>query len=214
MKGSRAILLLVFMAVIMSGCVTGSDQRRTKAEGTAVGAAVGGLAGYFIGDGKGALIGAAAGAGLGYLVGREVAKRKSAYATQEEFMDAEIARTAEYNQTMREYNEKSRQEIAALRQEAETLRTAYDAGSEKEESLLARQRQVRERLKESRQLEEDLRAELAIQTAIIEEEKQELPVGDPRIAELEKEVRELQANIETLAQGSTQLAQIDERLSV
>ncbi len=214
MQRSRFVVLLVLMAMVLTGCVTGSDQGRTKAEGTVFGAAVGGLAGYLIGDGKGAAIGAAAGAGLGYLAGREVAKRKAQYATQEDFLDAEIARTAEYNQTMRVYNEESRQEIAGLQHEAETLRRAYDAGTEKQETLLARQEEVRKRLAESRQLEEDLEEELAIQTAIIQQEKRDLPADDPRIAKLEKEVRELQANITALSKGSTQLAQIDERLSV
>lgn len=214
MKGSRAIILLVFMAVILSGCITGSDQRRTKAEGTAVGAAAGGLAGYLIGDGRGALIGAAAGAGLGYLVGREVAKRKAEYATQEEFLEAEAARTAEYNETMREYNDRSRQELAALEEEVESLRQAYEEGAEEKDTLLARQAEVQKRIQENEELEEELKSELAIQTAIIEEERQSLPEDDPHIAALEKEVQELQANIAALGEGSAQLASIDERLSI
>lgn len=211
---SRVIAVLILSAVIISGCVTGSDQRRTKAEGTAVGAALGGLAGYFIGDGKGALIGAAAGAGLGYLVGREVAKRKAQYASQEEFLDAEAARTAEYNETLRAYNEKSRQELASLEIEAESLRQAYESGLEEKDTLLAKQEEVRKRLQENSELEKELNEELAVQQAIIQEESQTLPKDDPRIAALEKEVRELQANIATLSEGSAQLARIDERLSV
>ncbi|WP_291323634.1 glycine zipper domain-containing protein [Desulfonatronospira sp.] len=214
MKGSRVILLLVLMAVILSGCATGSDQRLTKAEGAAVGAAVGGLAGYLIGDGRGALIGAAAGAGLGYLVGREVAKRKAEYATQEEFLEAEAARTADYNETMRAYNAKSRQELAALEEEVESLRQAYEEGVEEKDTLLARQAEVQKRIQENEELEEELKGELAIQEAIIEEESQTLPEDDPRIAALEKEVQELQANIAALNEGSAQLARIDERLSV
>lgn len=214
MKGFRVILFLVFMAVILSGCATGSDQRRTKAEGAAVGAAVGGLAGFLIGDGRGALIGAAAGAGLGYLAGREVAKRKAEYATQEEFLEAEAARTAEYNETMRAYNAKSRQELATLEEEVESLRQAYEEGAEEKDALLARQAEVQKRIQENEELEEELVGELAIQKAIIEEERQSLPEDDPRIAALEKEVQELQANIAALGEGSAQLARIDERLSI
>jgi len=214
MRKSKAIILLIFAAVVMSGCVTGSDQRRTKAEGTAVGAALGGLAGYLIGDGKGAAIGAAAGAGLGYLAGREVAKRKAQYVSQEEFLEAEAARTAEYNETMRAYNTKSMQEIAALEEEVESLRQAYEEGAEEKDTLLARQAEVQKRIQENKELEEELKGELAIQEAIIKEESQTLPEDDPRIAALEKEVQELQANIAALAQGSAQLASIDERLSI
>jgi hypothetical protein len=53
-----------------------------------------------------------------------------------------------------------------------------------------------------------------VQTEIIVQEKAEAPEDDPYIAKLEKEVQELQDNIATLQEDSTQLASIDERLSV
>ncbi len=206
---------VAFLIVILlvSGCAT-SDQTRTKAEGAGIGAALGGLAGYLIGDEEGALIGAAAGAGVGFLVGREIAQRKAKYASREDFLDAEIARTAEYNQTIRAYNEKSESEIAALEKEAEALRDAYKAGAEQKSTLLAKQADIKERLAQNKQLEEDLLAELEVQTKIIEQEGAEATKDDPYIAKLEKEVQELQDNIATLQEDSTQLASIDERLSV
>jgi hypothetical protein len=53
-----------------------------------------------------------------------------------------------------------------------------------------------------------------VQTKIIEQEGAEAAEDDPYIARLEKEVRELRDNIETLQEDSAQLASIDERLSV
>ena len=207
--------LVVFMAAVLlvSGCAT-SDQTRTKAEGAGIGAALGGLAGYLIGDEKGALIGAAAGAGVGFLAGREIAKRKAEYASREDFLDAEITRTAEYNQTIRAYNQKNEVELAALENEAEALREAYEAGAEQKSTLLAKQAEIKERLSQHQDLEEDLLAELKIQNGIIQEEGSEAAEDDPYIAKLEKEVQELRANIEVLQEDSAQLASIDERLSV
>ena len=207
--------LVVFMAAVLlaAGCAT-SDQNRTKAEGAGIGAAIGGLAGYLIGDEKGALIGAAAGAGVGFLAGREIAKRKAEYASREDFLDAEITRTAEYNDTIRAYNQQNELELAALEKEAEALSVAYEAGAEQKSSLQAKQADIKERLAQHKELEEDLLAELEVQNEIIEQEGADAPEDDPYIAKLEKEVQELRINIETLQEDSAQLASIDERLSV
>jgi len=213
MKGKTCLITFVLVALLVSGCAT-SDQTRTKAEGAGIGAAIGGLAGYLIGDEKGALIGAAAGAGVGFLAGREIAKRKAEYASREDFLDAEITRTAEYNETIRAYNQQNEMELAALEKEAEALREAYETGAEQKSSLLAKQADIKERLAQHKELEEDLVAELEVQTEIIEQEGADAPEDDPYIAKLEKEVQELRANIQTLQEDSAQLASIDERLSV
>lgn len=213
MNGKTWLITLVLVALLASGCAT-SDQNRTKAEGAGIGAAIGGLAGYLIGDEKGALIGAAAGAGAGFLAGREIAKRKAEYASREDFLDAEIARTAEYNETIRAYNEQNEVELAALENEAGALREAYEAGAEQKSALLAKQADIKDRLAQHKELEEDLLAELEVQTEIIEQEGAEVSEDDPYIAKLEKEVQELRTNIEVLQEDSTQLASIDERLSV
>ncbi|NCC94357.1 MAG: glycine zipper 2TM domain-containing protein, partial [Opitutae bacterium] len=77
-KIAKVLVVVLLVFALLPGCATMSDQNRTKAEGTGVGAVVGGLLGLAIGGGRGAAIGAAAGAGLGFLVGNEIAKRKQA----------------------------------------------------------------------------------------------------------------------------------------
>ncbi|MGM0645301.1 MAG: YMGG-like glycine zipper-containing protein [Thermodesulfobacteriota bacterium] len=212
---NKHMWLVIFLALVLlvSGCAT-SDQNRTKAEGAGIGAAIGGLAGYLIGEEKGALIGATAGAGVGFLAGREVAKRKAEYATRENFLEAEITRTAEYNESIRAYNTQNTEELAALEEEAEALRAAYETGAEEKSVLLAKQADLKERLAQHKELEEDLLAELKVQNEILEQESAEAPEDDPYLAKLEKEVQELRENIQNLQEDSTQLASIDERLSV
>jgi hypothetical protein len=214
MKTFRCIAVAAMILVLISGCVATSDQQRTKGEGAVLGAVVGGLVGYLAGDTKGAVIGAAAGAGVGYLVGNEIAKRKANYATQEDFLNAEIDRTAEFNETTRAYNERNRIEVARLEQESASLRAAYNSGTEKKSVLQTKQVDVRKRLERNKELEKTLLTEMEIQMAILAKERETLPEDDPHIARLEHEVQELQRNIEILREGSTQLARIDERLSV
>ena len=66
----KIVKVLVTALVVLSllpGCATMSDQTRTKAEGTGVGAVVGGLIGYAVG---GSLIGV----GLGFVIWEYVRK--------------------------------------------------------------------------------------------------------------------------------------------
>lgn len=214
MKIMKAIVILVVICALVPGCATTSDQTRTKAEGTAVGAVLGGLLGYAVGGGRGAAIGAVAGAGVGFLVGNEVAKRKQAYASSEEFLDAEIATTQEYNRTTLAYNQKMSQDIAVLEKESTTLRAQYDKGKTDKQTMVAKREQLQKRIDDSKKLEENLSREVEVQTAILEQERKERPAEDQRIAKLEKEVAALQKNLDQLRDGSAQLARIDQRLSV
>lgn len=198
----------------LAGCANMDDQSRTKAEGAGVGALIGGVVGYAIGGDRGAIIGAAAGAGLGYAVGNEVAKRKKEYASTEDFLDGEIARTQEFNSTALAYNQKLGKEIAALEKESQTLRASYDKGSAKKSALTAKRNDLQKRIADSKKLEDTLAREHEIQTAILDEQRQTRPVGDPYVTRLEKEVQGLQDNLDKLREGSTQLARIDQRLSV
>jgi hypothetical protein len=49
---------------------------------------------------------------------------------------------------------------------------------------------------------------------VLKEERSQRGANDPYVKSLERQVRELQANIDNLHKGSTQLARIDERLSL
>ncbi len=208
------VVVPLLVTSLLSGCATTNDQDRTKAEGAGLGALIGGLLGYAIDRESGALIGAAVGAGAGYMVGNEVAKRKREYANSEDFLDAEIARTQEFNSTAVAYNKKLNQDIKALEKESKTLRARYDAGKVSKDMLVAKRDILQKRADENRKLEETLAAELEVQTAILAQERDGRRADDPYIARLEKEVQQLQKNLENLRDGSSQLARIDQRLSV
>jgi hypothetical protein len=210
----KGIVIIVLVLALLPGCATMSDQNRTKAEGTGVGAVVGGLLGYAIGGGRGAAIGAALGAGAGFLVGNEIAKRKQAYANNEDFLDAEISNTQEYNKTALAYNAKLSKDVAALDKESKALRAKYDKGQVDKKALTAKSDALQKKIDDSKKLEDNLAKELEVQTAILAEEKKSRPADDKYIVRLEKEVAALQKNLDKLREGSSQLAQIDQRLSV
>jgi len=214
MRLMKGIVIIVLVLALLPGCATMSDQNRTKAEGTGVGAVVGGLLGYAIGGGRGAAIGAALGAGAGFLVGNEIAKRKQAYANNEDFLDAEISNTKEYNKTALAYNAKLSKDVAALDKESKALRAKYDKGQVDKKALAAKSDALQKKIDDSKKLEDNLAKELEVQTAILAEEKKSRPADDKYIVRLEKEVAALQKNLDKLREGSSQLAQIDQRLSV
>lgn len=214
MRLMKGIVIIVLVLALLPGCATMSDQNRTKAEGTGVGAVVGGLLGYAIGGGRGAAIGAALGAGAGFLVGNEIAKRKQAYANNEDFLDAEISNTQEYNKTALAYNAKLSKDVAALDKESKALRAKYDKGQVDKKALAAKSDALQKKIDDSKKLEDNLAKELEVQTAILAEEKKSRPADDKYIVRLEKEVAALQKNLDKLREGSSQLAQIDQRLSV
>lgn len=214
MKIMKTVLLVLLICVFIPGCAGMSDQNRTKAEGTTVGVVAGGLLGLVIGGEKGAAIGALAGAGVGFLVGNEIAKRKQAYASNEDFLNAEIASTQEFNNTTLAYNAKMARDIVALQKESKNLRAKYDSGKVKKSSLAAQSKSLQKRIIENQKLEDTLAKELKVQNEILTQERKDRPTDDQYIARLEKEVNILQKNLETLREGSTQLASIDQRLSV
>ena len=74
--------------------------------------------------------------------------------------------------------------------------------------------ELQKKIDASKKLEDTLAKELEVQTAILTDEKKTRPADDQYIARLEKEVNTLQKNLDKLRDGSTQLAQIDQRLSV
>ncbi len=210
----NVLVVALLVCALLPGCATMSDQTRTKAEGAGVGAVLGGLLGYAVGGGKGAAIGAAVGAGAGFLVGNEIAKRKQAYASTEDFLDAEIANTQEYNKTAIAYNAQLSKDVAQLEKESTALRAKYDKGQVDKKALAAKSDSLQKKIDDSKKLEDTLAKELVVQTAILVDDKKTRPADDQYIVRLEKEVAALQKNLDTLRDGSTQLAKIDQRLSV
>lgn len=218
----KNLVVILVCCLMLGGCASTSDQTKTKAGGTAFGALVGGALGYALGGKEGAAIGAVLGGGAGFLVGNEVAKRKAQYASREDFLDAEIVRVAEFNETTRVYNAKLREDIRELTLETDQLRANYDGQKQQKKEMEKKRADVRQRIKNAEELRDNLNQELEVQMAILEEErkvqeqaKQQAEGQDKeRLANLEKEVEELRMNIAQLQEGTVQLASIDERLSI
>lgn len=223
---THVLPMTVALVLGLSGCAStpsdntkptaSSDETRTKAEGAAMGALVGGLLGAAIGydnRGQAVLIGAVLGAGTGYLVGNEIAKRKGEYASEEEFLDGEIASAREFNQTAEAYNASLEQDIERLDRETLALRDQYDADRISHDRLEQERELVAKKIESSSKVLKDLGEEQEIKVAIYEEQKEKRPSDDAYVVQLEEELRLLKENIETLNQHSQQLARIDDRLS-
>ncbi|MBK1655433.1 glycine zipper domain-containing protein [Allochromatium vinosum] len=212
---STRILPWLLSAALVTGCANiQDDQQRTQAEGAAAGAVLGALVGYAIDRERGAAIGALIGGGAGFVVGNEIAKRKKAYANTEDFLNAQIARVAEFNRTTLAYNDKLHREIASLDRESKRLQAQYKSGAVKKQTLVSKRNALNEKIAGSKKLEQTLVQEQQVQSQILADERKTRPANDPYIRKLEHEVKTLQGNIDTLRSNNTQLAQIDPRLSV
>jgi len=207
-------LATVGLCLLCSCATTSSDQTRTKAEGTAAGALIGGVLGYLIGgNAKGTLIGAAIGAGAGFVVGNEIAKRKKQYASEEAFLEAEIQSASQYNTTARQYNESLQAEIVALDQSSMELQDRYEAGYASKQDLENKKKEIQRKLEDSQKFYETLNKEYEVKLAIYEEQRKKRQANDAYLVQLEKEVYELKNNLGELSAESKQLASIDERLT-
>lgn len=122
----------VTAASLLAGCANiQDDQTRTRTEGALTGSVIGGLAGAVIGHQsgrgwEGAAIGAAAGGLVGLAVGDHVARKKAAYASEEAWLDACIARAAQVNADAVAYNNRLSNRIASLRQQIAMAKAAND----------------------------------------------------------------------------------------
>lgn len=150
-RSTAAITAIAFLA----SCTNiKDDQTRTRTEGTLAGGLLGAGLGAIIGHqsgnaAAGALIGAAAGGLAGLAVGDHVARKKAAYASQEAWLDACIARAEKINADARAYNRSLENKIASLRSR---LASAKASGNTRElksikQAIIVEQRAVSSQLK-------------------------------------------------------------------
>lgn len=122
----RFTTLAVIGSMMLSSCATTADGRLTQAQGTGIGAILGGLAGAGLGAlagggsniGRYAAIGAAMGAAGGFAYGTSVAQKKASYANQEDFLAYAIGEAEKRNADAAAYNRKLEGEVNALEQRA------------------------------------------------------------------------------------------------
>lgn len=218
------VLLLVglFAVTCVGGCTNiKDDQTRTKTEGTAVGAGagavIGGLLGQLIGgDTAGTLIGAAvgalAGAGAGYAYGSHVANEKSKYAKREDWLNACIASAQKVNADTRAYNDQLAQQVQKLDKETKALAAAYQKRQVKEAQLEKEQVKVDKQLASAKDKLERAKAELDMQEKVLADAEEH---GNKKQAvALDKQIKQLKAQINELEGHTESLASISARMSV
>lgn len=206
---------------MLSGCATTSnDATRTKAEGTGIGAVLGGLAGagvgYLLGGKKGAIAGGAAGAllgaGAGFLVGSTVAERKQKYANAEDRLNGEIQVVMQYNKALEEYNVATTNQINTLDKEISDLKSRYKARRVHEIALKNKQNEINNLIRDADKIKNDKSKELM---ALTEYQKSINETQDQlKVAKLDQEVSTLRNNIAMLDNNNKQMAQLVQSLSV
>ena len=172
------------------------------------------MIGLAAGDTKGAIIGALAGAGVGFLVGNEIAKRKARYASEEDFLNAEIAQLAKMNSSTYQYNYRLSREINSLKRQVASLKAQYEKRTVKRSALLKKKKDIQKRIEANNKMIEELQKEYKINVAILDEQKKKRKKKDPYVVRLEREIETLKKNIDALQKNARQLAEMDERLSV
>ena len=206
MKRFLAISVTAAYLMVMTGCADKNmdDSTRTKAEGTAVGAALGGIVGALIGDEKGALIGAAVGATAGYLYGSHVAQEKEKYASQEDWLDGCIASAQKVNHETKAYNEKLAGQLQDMKAETERLVKLYEQKKAKKSEVLAQKKKIDTLLKESKEKLARAEFELENQQLVLEDMKKNGTKED--VANIDREIETLKKEIATLKKNTEELA--------
>jgi len=120
--------LALASALAFGGCAATQDGQMAQAQGTGIGALLGGIAGYAIGgDATGALVGAAIGGTGGFLYGTHIANKKAQYANAEAWLDACIAEARTTNQNAIAKQQQLRNQLAALETRAKNAKVANNA---------------------------------------------------------------------------------------
>jgi uncharacterized membrane protein YebE (DUF533 family) len=155
---------------LLSSCANIQDDgTRTRTEGALAGSVLGGIAGGIIGHQsgrgwEGAAIGATAGGLAGLAYGNHVANKKAAYASQEAWLDACIARATQVNRDAVAYNNRLSNRIASLRSQIAAARA-----SNNKVELRKLQSTVTTLRKETRQQVQLVESEIDAQDEVVNE---------------------------------------------
>lgn len=217
----KAKVLILIVALTLSGCAGMSDSDRTRAEGAgtgvAAGAALGALLGQVIGGDTGstllgAAIGGAVGGAAGLAYGDHVAKQKEKYASQEDWLDACIASAEKTNAETEAYNQKLAADLKGLKQQVADLNKGYKKKKVEKSELIAKKKTIDTRLEESNKQLELARFELENQEAVAKDGGNK---GNGAKEEaLNKEIAQLKQSISELEEKTTTLASLSASMAV
>ena len=195
-----------------------TDTKKTTVEGVALGAFLGATLGYFACNNRNrtacALAGAAAGAALGGVAGKEVAKRKQAYASTEQYLDSEITSAKGLNKELEKNHEQQLKRLEMLNQDVYLMKKDYQQSKISADQLSVKQIQIRKAIEENTEMTKAIMAELEVKKVAARGSVTQSRGGDPRTESLEREIALLQKNLDDLQSSTQQLAQLDKRLRI
>lgn len=132
----QATAAALVLGVFTTSCSSMSDETQTRTQGTTagvlIGAGLGALAGLAIGGNTesvltGLSVGAAAGAAAGFVWGDSIVKQKRAYATTEQYVNANNQQLANRINQTKQYNQQLRNQVNSLNAQNKQLSAAKQA---------------------------------------------------------------------------------------
>lgn len=217
----KNLLIAAALAALLPGCATNpdgtmNDRQQTVAEGATVGAVLGALLGAAVSNNKasGALIGAAAGGLIGAGIGSSIADRKAQYATEEDFLVAEIRRNQEFIQEAAAQNRQLYQEIAQLDRESRRLEREYRAGRASRDALVRQKATVEKQLSKAKQINSLAEKQLSDANQVYDESRQKRGPRDQYTRQLETNLTGLKDTRQESSQNVASLQKIYDSMSI
>ncbi|MBU1155751.1 MAG: glycine zipper 2TM domain-containing protein [Proteobacteria bacterium] len=191
----RKLTLVILIAVMALSGACATKSQETVATGAGVGAVIGGVLGYIVGGRTGAAIGAAIGAGAGALVGNEVDSEQKKYATQEQWLDAQIAQTNNLNQRALAHNKSMEKKLAEMRFEEKRMRA------------LARQNKLQagQLAKEKAKLNTEQESTKALLAQVTKEVEKTQYILEKKKIKSDQQKQQLVASLKTMQQRQQEL---------
>jgi hypothetical protein len=208
----KRLITLAVVVLFVASCATQDQQART--EGTALGAAAGGLVtglityaitgnaqSAFIGAGVGALVGGVA----GYAYADNITKRRQELAGKENDLDARIAFARGVNEDTQEYNRKLGTEVKTLRSDIDRLAAQSKKQQTENQELVAKKEQLEGKVKDAN-----------TQLALADEQLKDLKTfrsSQPKPSkELDAEIKKLESSLAQLKNNTSALAALNQRI--
>jgi hypothetical protein len=216
----KSLFVVVLVGSLLSGCATTDgttdDQQATAAEGAAFGSVLATVLGAATGQRRAsrALVGLAAGGTSGYSVGAAIAERKAQYATEEDFLVAEIRRNQEFAQEAAAQNRQIAGEIARLDRESQRLTQGYRAGQVSRDALTQQQAILEKQLTKAKQVNTLTERQLAETNQVYTETRQTRGPQDQYFRQLELNLVGLKETRQQSSQNVNSLQRIYDTMSI
>ena len=212
----KQFVIAALTGSLLAGCAGMNDQQLTVAQGAGVGAVLGGLLGAAVSDNKtqGALIGAAAGGLIGAGIGSSIAERKARYASEEDFLVAEIQRNEEFISEADAENRQLYAELDRLDSESRRLAREYRAGRASRDALVQQRSRLENHLAKAKKVNSLAERQLADANTVYGESKQKRGAQDRYTRKLESNVVQLKETRQKSGDNVASLQQMYDRLSI